>query len=61
MQNVLEFEKKNYFWYASKSFKSKSENEDWITICNEESYAKFVIWDEKRRNKQKKDSRWDRT
>ncbi len=51
---MLEFEKKNRFWYASKSSKSKNKSENWITVYDEESYVKFVIWDEKKKNKQKK-------
>ncbi len=54
VQKMLEFEEKNRLWYSSKSSKSKNENEDWIIICDEEIYVKFVIWDEKKRNKQRK-------
>jgi hypothetical protein len=54
VQKMFEFEKKNRLWYSSKSSKSKNESEDWIIICDEEIYAKFVIWDEKKRNKQRK-------
>jgi hypothetical protein len=54
MQRVLEFEKKNHLWYSSKSAKSKNESESWIIVCDETFYAKFVIWDEKRREKQRK-------
>jgi hypothetical protein len=54
MQRVLEFEKKNHLWYSSKSAKSKNESESWIIICDEAFYVKFVIWDEKKRRKQRK-------
>ncbi len=54
MQRVLEFEEKNHLWYSSKSAKLKNESESWIIICDEAFYAKFVIWDEKKRRKQKK-------
>jgi hypothetical protein len=54
MQKMLEFEEKNRLWNSSKSFKSKNKRENWIIVCDEEIYAKFVIWDEKKRSKQRK-------
>jgi hypothetical protein len=54
MQKMLEFKEKNRLWYSSKFSKLKNESENWIIICDEEIYVKFVIWNEKKRNKQKK-------
>ncbi len=54
MQNVLRFEENDRFWYFSKSSKSKNAKKDWLVICDEKTYDKFVIWDAKRRDEQRK-------
>jgi hypothetical protein len=54
VQKMLEFEEKNRLWYSSKFSKLKNESEDWIIICDEEIYVKFVIWNEKKKINKKK-------
>ncbi len=61
MQSVLRFEENDRFWYSFKSSKSKNAKEDWLVICDEEIYDKFVIWNAKKKSKQKKDSHWRKT